>query len=530
MEPEKGNFLDKNTLLALLFLVFAWIGWDIYMKKKYPELRHRSKPPESSTVVQNDTKELIVETQKQNERPKTPEIKEELFRVSGEEVDFVISSYGLGIKKATLKHFFSRSGEAIVFESDKKPLFSTEFLHENTPLPFQVERNQNLLKGHFSYKGTKILKTIQVDGFVLNTKVEIKSQGEGFSGLTHYFQIQNKQKKSKEQKNPLNWFTKMIFFSLSLQDNISGYISSTQEKSHLYGKEHEETYTYKEIFVTALGSKYFGGAFINQSPILPEVQLQGNENHFQAEVHYKALNKNPFSLEYQIFLGPKSLSHLSKLGPKTEQWVDFGFFSWMARPIFKMLKLFNHWVGNWGFAIILLTFFIRLCVFPINIKSYKSMKIMQRIQPEIQALREKYKKDPQKQQQETMALMKRHKANPLSGCLPMFLQLPVFFALYRVLGESVELYQAPFILWIKDLTFKDPYYVLPSLAGLTMFVQQKITPATLPPAQARIMTFMPLIFSVFLLGLPSGLNLYILVTYLFGLIQQYFFVKLKDTT
>ena len=521
MDSEKENFLDKNTVLAVLFLVAAWVGWDIYMKKKYP--RAPSPPLSEKKEVKEKIEKPVLESQLQ-----LPTTQEETFFVSGEDTDFVISSQGLGVKKAILKKFFDRKGEVITFNGFQQPLFATGFLRKTAPIPFQVERRGNLFTGHFSHNGTKILKTLEVEGFILKAKVKIEKQGEDFSGLTHYFQLQKEEKPEEKQgTDPLSWFTKLVFFSMS--DSLSAYISSAQNQDRLHGEGFKETRIYREVFVAALGTKYFGEAFVNQSSLLPEVQVQGDENSFQAEVIYKPLNKNPLNLEYKLFLGPKSLSQLSKLNSKTEKWIDFGLFGWLARPLLKMLKVFNTWFGNWGMAIVFLTFFIRLCLFPVNIKSYKSMNIMKELQPEIQELRKKYKKNAQKQQQEIMALMKKHKANPMGGCLPMFLQLPVFFALYRVLGESVELYQAPFMLWVKDLSFKDPYYVLPVLGGITLFVQQKLTPTTsVSPAQARILTIMPVFFSVFLLGLPSGLTLYIFVSGLFGLIQQYFFVKLKN--
>ena len=157
------------------------------------------------------------------------------------------------------------------------------------------------------------------------------------------------------------------------------------------------------------------------------------------------------------------------------------------------------------------------------------MKVMQKIQPELKQLRETHKSDPKKMNQEVMSLMKKHKANPLGGCLPMFIQLPVFFALYRVLGESIELYQSPFIGWIYDLSLKDPYFVFPILGGLVLFAQQTITPMNLPKEQARLIKAMPLVFTIFMLNLPSGLSLYIFISGLFGLVQQLFFVRLSKS-
>ena len=148
------------------------------------------------------------------------------------------------------------------------------------------------------------------------------------------------------------------------------------------------------------------------------------------------------------------------------------------------------------------------------------MKNMQKIQPLLTSVREKHKEDPTKMNQEVMALMKEHKVNPLGGCLPILLQLPIFIALYQVLGQSIEMYQAPFMWWIQDLSLKDPFFVLPVLMGVTMYLQQKFTPTTLDPTQAKIMMFMPVVFALFMVALPSGLTLYIFISTLFAVIQQ----------
>lgn len=150
---------------------------------------------------------------------------------------------------------------------------------------------------------------------------------------------------------------------------------------------------------------------------------------------------------------------------------------------------------------------------------------MQRIQPELNRLKEIYKNDNQKMNLEVMKLMRDNKVNPLGGCLPIFLQLPIFFALFALLQNAIELYQAPFALWLQDLSMRDPYFVMPVLMGITMFIQQKITPSTLDPAQQRVMLILPVVFSVFMLGLPSGLTLYIFISTLFGILQQFFFMR-----
>lgn len=225
----------------------------------------------------------------------------------------------------------------------------------------------------------------------------------------------------------------------------------------------------------------------------------------------------------------KNYDELIALGDNLHLSVDFGFFAILAVPTLRALQFVYKYLPNYGLAIILVTILIRLITFPLQYKSFKSMKKMQIIQPELAKIKEKYKDEPQKMQKETMDLFKKAGANPLSGCLPLLLQMPFFFAIYKVLYSSVELVGAPFYGWIYDLSVQDPYYVLPVLMAVAMFAQQKMTPTTsMDPTQAKIMLFMPIIFAFIMKSLPAGLVLYILVSTTVGIFQQMLVYKMAD--
>jgi YidC/Oxa1 family membrane protein insertase len=229
--------------------------------------------------------------------------------------------------------------------------------------------------------------------------------------------------------------------------------------------------------------------------------------------------------DFLLYGGPKLHSILETYKVRLEHIIDYGSLTIIAKPLFWLLKLFYNTLGNYGWAIVLLTIVVRIPFIPLLNKSQKSMKKMAKIQPLMAELKEKYKKDPQKMQKETMALYKKHKVNPVGGCLPMLIQLPVFFALYKILLTTVELKGAPFVLWITDLSLKDPYYVLPVVMGLTMLLQQKMTPTAMDPKQAKMMMMMPIVFTFMFLQFSAGLVLYWLVNNTLGIIQQYFVNK-----
>jgi YidC/Oxa1 family membrane protein insertase len=227
----------------------------------------------------------------------------------------------------------------------------------------------------------------------------------------------------------------------------------------------------------------------------------------------------------QIFT-KKEYDHLVDLGSNLSLAVDFGIWKIIALPILRGLQFFYTLFPNYGISIILLTILIRTLTFPLQYKSFKSMKKMQTIQPELKALKDKFKDDPQRQQKETMALFKKAGANPIGGCLPMLLQMPVFFAFYKVLYSAVELVDAPFIFWITDLSVKDHFFVLPVLMSIAMFLNTKLTPTTsIDPAQQKIMLFMPVIFGFMMKDLPAGLTLYIFISTMMGMLQQLFVYK-----
>ena len=236
--------------------------------------------------------------------------------------------------------------------------------------------------------------------------------------------------------------------------------------------------------------------------------------------------------KYDVYFGPKKLSILNQVNYNLSKAINFGFFDVLAKPMLWLLNFFHSLIGNYGIAIILLTVLIKGVFWPITQKGMKSMKNMQKLQPKVAKLKEKYKDDAQKMNQEMMALYKTYKVNPLGGCLPMVLQIPFFFALYKVLLMSIELRHAPFMLWINDLSAPDrlwlgfdiPYLhgipVLTLLMGASMYLQQRMTPATADPTQAKIMQMLPIIFTFMFLNFASGLVLYWFVNNLLSMLQQ----------
>lgn len=226
-------------------------------------------------------------------------------------------------------------------------------------------------------------------------------------------------------------------------------------------------------------------------------------------------------LTNRLYMGPKVQDELESLHPKLPLSVDYGFLSFIAIPLFWVLDQIHDFVGNWGWSIILLTVLIKLVFFKLSETSYRSMARMRTLTPKLQALRERYADDKQALNQAMMNLYKTEKINPVGGCWPMLVQIPVFIALYWTLLESAEMRQAPWALWIDNLSAKDPYYILPLLMGISMFVQQKLNPAPPDPMQAKIMMSLPVVFTVFFAFFPSGLVLYWLVNNLLSIAQQW---------
>ncbi|MGH8667306.1 MAG: membrane protein insertase YidC, partial [Burkholderiales bacterium] len=222
-----------------------------------------------------------------------------------------------------------------------------------------------------------------------------------------------------------------------------------------------------------------------------------------------------------LYAGPQDQDKLATIAPGLDLTVDYGWLTVIAAPLFWVLKTVHRWVGNWGVAIILLTVLIKLLFYPLSAASYKSMARMRVLAPKMQRLKEQYGDDRQRMQQAMMELYKTEKINPLGGCLPILVQIPVFISLYWVLLASFELRQAPFMLWIKDLAAPDPYFILPVLMGATMIIQTRLNPEPPDPVQAKIMKIMPIAFSVFFFFFPAGLVLYWLVNNILSIAQQW---------
>lgn len=522
---NKGSFFDPKTITAVVLVGAVWFGWQTYLTKKYPDY-NKPKPKETVThAVDVGTQAATAATAAQAtvETQSTPgQIAQREFEYQDSNISFKITSHGMGLKNVILNQFTDYSKNPIkVGQSDVSGLFELKLISQGRPLDFDLkEESPGQYVGIAQVGETTVIRTLKYDSQkqAFSNQVTINNvSAEAAQGLLLLI----------PEKVTVPESSSWLFPSYEHQDFFVGHNGKTETVNFSAAQE-DVKQGFSGVSLVSVSSQYFAAAILDRSEIIPETMIQSAvlAKTASAELLYKpAQSSNQISLQQILFVGPKSIDTLKNVDPELASVIDHGFFAFIARPLLYIMKAFHGVMGNWGLAIICLTLLVRLCVLPFAMMSAKSMKAMQKIQPLLQNLREKYKDDAMALNRETMALMKEHKANPIGGCLPMLLQIPVFFALYRVIGSSIELYHSPFYGWIGDLSSPDKFFVLPILMGLTMFLQQKMTPTTMDPAQAKILAFLPLVFTVFMLQLPSGLTLYMTVSSVFGIVQQYFFLK-----
>ncbi|MDO9208354.1 MAG: membrane protein insertase YidC [Sulfuricurvum sp.] len=321
---------------------------------------------------------------------------------------------------------------------------------------------------------------------------------------------------------------------------------SNEKRYFVYLGQHPEII---EQMMTVVGGMVYAGdnlttifedGDVEGRTVFTDVHLASSFDQYYASIMYgfsketqvlvdRDMNDNPVTylegksnFTFNGYIGPKEYKTLESINPVLVNAIEFGFFTFVAAPIFKVLMWLHGLIGNWGWSIIALTALIRMFLYPLTQKGMVSMQKIKEIAPRIKEVQEKYKGDPQRMNAAVMEMYKKHGANPLGGCLPLLLQIPVFFAIYRVLLNAVELQGAPWILWVTDLSRMDPYYILPILMGATMYYQQKITPSNFTdPLQEKIFKFLPIIFTFFFFTFPAGLVLYWFVNNIFSIAQQY---------
>lgn len=540
MSQQPSPF-DGKLFIAIGITLALWIGYQSYLQKKYPDAY---KPKAVATADSSEQApgqaSLPTTGEKQNTSDVAsakntngsesnlaePNISETTLPVDDEHWRLEFSSRGLAVKSIELKEYTDREGKLISFDGlANTSNFETSLIGNREPINFKMEyNNQNQVSGVAHIGQMRIRKTIILDSseFTLNTLIEVENPSDNFTGLVTKIAANVHPKKGGS------------FFAPNL-DHQEFFIEHDESDSRVsLSIDTESKENFPRANLVALASQYFALAIVDKSDVVPEFQAaslvlktnSGSETVAVGSLTHQMLNRSDsFRINYQSYAGPKLWKRLESANKNLPAIINFGFFKTIAGWIFKLLLSIHAAVGNWGVAIILLTLLVRALVLPFNVMSYRSMKAMSKIQPQLKTVREKYKNDSAKANQEIMRIMKESKANPLGGCLPIFLQIPVFFALYQVLGQSIELYKAPFIFWINDLSQPDRFFVFPVLMGITMFIQQKITPSTLEPAQQKILLFMPIFLTVVMAGLPSGLTLYMFVSTLFGVSQQLYFMK-----
>jgi YidC/Oxa1 family membrane protein insertase len=526
---------NKNTIIALVLMAVVWFGFSFL----FPQQPTPVTVAEPSRVEQPATKKSTLPALAETAAPIIPVATGTFasspardIEISTDVFNAVFTTSGARLKSLSLNNFKVTTAEdsPLVHIADAQSLAESTLQTEGlngwlTPvdaiyqadfsggnLALTGKDSRSLVFSWQDETGIRIEKTYQFVGNRYDCKIQVKvsnlgttvRQGSLLLNLVH------------------PWTEDMQSSRLDFVGPV------TLVKDKLYSEKIKDLEkaikVYQNPVWTAFETKYFMAALVPLTPGESKITLSK-----QGPLVLNSLETPPSSLapgesstfDYLTYLGPRDLDIVKQVDHRLDESIDFGFFSLIALPLRHVLMFFYGYVGNFGVAIILLTVIIKLLFWPLTQKSYTSMKSMQKLQPEMQRLREKYKNDKERLNKEMMLMYKEKRVNPLGGCLPMVVQIPVFFALYKTLMVDIGLRHAPFAFWLTDLSAKDPYYITPLIMGVTMFIQQKMSPSSMDPKQAKIFMMMPVIFTFMFLNFPAGLVIYWLVNNLLTIFQQY---------
>ena len=541
--------MDIQRIIAFVIFSFAsmmlWQHWQAY---QHPAPLASAPAPGQATQVHNDVPTLPNRTPVAVAKPDTGHVQQGArARVITDVLDAVIDANGGDLRDLSLSRYRSDEDAKQPFrlfeEKPDHPYFAQlgfiggglpthKSLFELTPGDYRLQPGQNQVKVELkaTVAGAEIVRTytFRRGSYVVDLDTTIRNTGSQSIGGSPYYQFLRHGKPPEGQSRFISSYagpaiyTEAGKFQKESFDNIAkgkadyvkeardGWIGMVQHHfvaAWLTSDPHDTRQ--REFYTRSLDNGEFSAG-----EILPQVRINPGETK---------------TVSMHLYAGPQELEKLKALAPGLDLVVDYGWLTVIAYPIFLGLNFLYKLVANWGVAIILLTVLLKLAFYPLSAASYKSMAKMKKLAPRLQHLKERYGDDRQKLHEAMMKIYSEEKINPLGGCLPIVIQIPVFIALYWVLLGAVELRQAPFALWIHDLSEPDPYYILPVVMAITSFIQMKMSPSSPDPVQQKVMMMMPIIFSVMFLFFPAGLVLYWLVNNVLSILQQWRINHVLDT-
>lgn len=416
------------------------------------------------------------------------------------------------------RNYFAQMG----FVGGSLPTHKTVF--ELVPGEYRLKEGQNELKVNLkaTINGAEVIRTytFQRGSYVVDVDTQISNRGETALEGFPYYQILRHGQAPEGESALMQTFTGAAIYTDAGKFQKVTFEDITKGKTE-YVKEAKDGWVglVQHHFVTAWMTR--DSAETSQREFYTRAV---DKDEYSAGMIFPAVKLNPGQekvISMRLYAGPQELEKIKSLAPGLDLVVDYGWLTVLAYPIFVLLNWINRLVVNWGVSIILLTVLIKMAFYPLSAAGYKSMAKMRKLAPRLQTLKERYGDDRQKLHEGMMKIYSEEKINPMGGCLPILVQIPVFIALYWVLMGAVELRQAPFALWIQDLSKPDPFYVLPVIMAITSFIQVKLSPASPDPVQQKVMMAMPVIFSVMFLFFPAGLVLYWLVNNVLSILQQW---------